>query len=160
MIEQKFNASLARVYDLLTDAQWLEQRCLDLGELAATVKVKKTSKGASVTMKRRIKRDVPALVAKVLKPEGDMHIDESWSPDDDDGHSGSLSLDIVGQPIKISAEFSLRASGKGCVFTIQHTAKCGVPLIGGAVEKFALSQVEKGCADELAYVVKHLKKHA
>jgi hypothetical protein len=32
-------------------------------------------------------------------------------------------------------------------------------LIGGMVEKFALGQIEKGCADELAYLAAYLKKN-
>lgn len=157
MVEKKFSASIDVVYDLLTNAKWLEQRSLDLGELSAAVKAKKTAKGAQLTMKRRIKRDLPAIVAKVLKDESDMTIEEQWAPDDD-GHSGSLTIELAGQPVKLSAEFSLAPSGKGCVYSIQHKAKCGVPLIGGAIEKFALGEVEKGASDELEYLAKHLKK--
>lgn len=156
MVEKKYNTTPDAVFELLTNAKWLEQRCLDLGELSASVKAKKTAKGAHLTMSRRIRRDLPAMIAKVMKPESDMTIDEQWRRTDE-GYAGSLTLDLAGQPVKISAEFTLTASGKGCVYWIQHKAKCGIPLIGSAVEKFALSQVEAGCADELGYLARHLK---
>lgn len=158
MVEQKYSASVENVYALLTDAKWLEQRCLELGELAVAVKAKKTSKGATLHMKRTIKRDLPALVAKVLASEGEMVLEEHWHAEDA-GYSGTLTIELKGQPVKISADFELRPAGKGCVYSIQHHAQCGVPLIGGAVAKFALSELEKGCRSELDYLSAHLKKH-
>jgi hypothetical protein len=59
----------------------------------------------------------------------------------------------------MTAEFELAASGKGCVYRITHQCKSSVPLLGGAVAKFAQGQVEKGCADEFAYLVDYLKKN-
>ena len=157
MVDKKYAATPEAVFALLTNAKWLEQRCLDLGELSASVKAKKTAKGAQLTMVRRIRRDLPSLVAKVLKAETDMTIEEQWTHDGD-GYAGSLTIELAGQPVKLSGEFTLKAAGKGSVYSIRHAAKCGVPLIGGAVEKFALGQVEAGCADELEYLVGHLKK--
>ncbi len=158
MIERKLSAPIDRVYSLLTNATWLEQRSLDLGELSATVRTEKTVKGASNSMQRRIKRDVPAFVAKILKPEADMALEESWTPAKG-GYIGSLTLDLAGQPITITADFSLRGEGQGCIYSIQHKARCSVPLIGAAVEKFALGQVENGCSDELDYLEKHLQQN-
>lgn len=158
MVELKFSAATDKVYALLTEAKWLEQRCLELGEISASVKVKHTAKGAAIVMQRRIRRDLPALVAKVLSTETDMTIDEHWAADGD-GYSGSLTLALAGQPVKVAADFSLMPAGKGCIYRIQHKAKSSVPLIGGMVEKFALSEVESGCADELDYLAKALKKH-
>lgn len=157
MVELKFSAATDKTYALLTQAKWLEQRCLDLGEISASVKVKHAAKGASITMQRRIRRDLPALVAKVLSTETDMTIEEHWVPDGD-GYSGSLTLSLAGQPVKVEADFSLMPAGKGCVYHIQHKARCSVPLIGGMIEKFALGELESGCADELDYLAKALKK--
>lgn len=155
-MEQKYAAPIDEVYALLTDAKWLEARCLALGELAAKVKVKKTAKGATLSMDRRVKRDLPALVAKVLSPEAELLFEETWSKDGD-GYLGELSMDIKGQPVTMTAEFSLQPAGKGCVYRIQHLARCGIPLIGGPIAKYAQGEIEHGCAGEFAYLVKHLK---
>jgi hypothetical protein len=45
------------------------------------------------------------------------------------------------------------------VYRIRHTCKSSVPLIGGVVEKFALGQIESGCADEFAYLIAYLRDH-
>jgi len=157
-MEQKYSASAEQVFALLSDPKWLEARSLALGELSAKVKARKSAGGVLLTMHRRVHRDLPGLVAKVLSPEADLVFEEQWSAEDDGGRSGSLSMDITGQPVKMSAQFELLPAGKGCIYRITHKCKSSVPLVGGAIEKFALAQVEKGCADEFAYLVAYLKK--
>jgi hypothetical protein len=158
MVEKKFTADIASVFALLTNPRWLEQRSLDLGELAATAKVKKSAKGVHLSMQRRIRRNLPALIAKVLSTETDMTIEQGFV-NGDEGYSGSLTLELAGQPVKIGGDFTLTPASKGCIYRIQHTAKCSVPLIGGTIEKFAVSEVDKGCLDELDYLANYLKKH-
>jgi hypothetical protein len=158
-MEQKFTAPADKVFALLTNPKWLEARCLALGELSAKISAKKSGGGVTLTMKRRVRRDLPGLVAKVLSPESDLVFEEKWSaPDEDGARTGTLTMDAVGQPVKMTATFELAPSGKGSVYRITHRCKSSVPLIGGAVEKFALGQIEKGCADELAYAAEHLKR--
>jgi uncharacterized protein YndB with AHSA1/START domain len=158
-MEQKYNATVDRVFALLTDPKWLEARSTALGELSASVKARKSGGRVSLTMTRRVKRDLPALVAKVMSPEADLVFEETWSAEADDGRTGTLTMDAIGQPVKMTAEFELFPASKGCVYRITHHCKSSVPLVGGAVAKFALGQVESGCADEFAYLVDYLKKN-
>ena len=108
-------------------------------------------------MKREVKREVSGMVGKVLPKQGSITIDETWSTDGE-GHSATMDMALVGLPVKITAEITLTAEGKGCKYWIQHKAKCSVPLVGGAVEKFVMGELEKGAADELDYLAKALKK--
>lgn len=158
-MEQKFAATTDKVFALLTDPKWLEARGKALGELSTSVKAKKSAGGVRLSMKRRVRRDLPSLVAKVLSPESDLVFEETWSPATEAGRSGTLTMEAVGQPVKMSANFELAPAGKGCVYRITHNCKSSVPFIGAVVEKFALGQVESGCADELAYLVEYLKTH-
>lgn len=158
-MEQKYAASADKVFTLLTDPKWLEARGQALGELSTSVKAKKSAGSVTLSMKRRVKRDLPSLVAKVLSPESDLVFEETWGAPTEAGRSGTLTMEAIGQPVKMSATFELSPAGKGCVYRITHTCKCSVPFIGGAVEKFALGQVESGCADELAYLAEFLKTH-
>lgn len=158
-MEQKYSASADKVFALLTDPKWLEARSLALGELSAGVKAKKSGGGVALTMKRRVRRDLPGLLAKVMSPESDLVFEETWSAESEGGRRGKLTMEAIGQPVKMTAEFELVPTGKGCVYRITHKCKSSVLLIGGAVEKFALGQVETGCADEFAYLVEYLKKN-
>jgi hypothetical protein len=157
-MEQKYPAPIDKVFALLTDPKWLQGRSAALGEISASVKAKKSGGGVTLTMKRRVRRDLPALVAKVLAPEADLIFEEVWSAAGEGGaRTGTLTMDTVGQPVKMSATFELAPAGKGCVYRIKHACKSSVPLIGGIVERFALGQIESGCADEFAYLVAHLR---
>ena len=61
-MEQKYNAPIEKIFALLTDPKWLEARSLALGELSAEVKAKKSGGGVTLTMKRRVKRELPGLL--------------------------------------------------------------------------------------------------
>ena len=158
-MDQKYAASVDKVFALLTDPKWLEARSTALGELSASVKAKKAAGGVTLSMKRRVKRELPGLMAKVMSSESDLIFTEVWAADADGVRQGKLDMDAVGQPVRMSATFELAPAGKGCTYRITHKCKASVPLIGGAVEKFALGQVEAGCADEFAYMVEYLKKN-
>ncbi|HEY5283258.1 MAG TPA: DUF2505 domain-containing protein [Polyangia bacterium] len=157
-MERKFNASVDKVFTLLTDPKWLETRCLALGELSASVKTRKAAAGPTVTMKRRVHRELNAIIAKVLNPDSDIELEEKWTVAKDHC-AGSFTLQIIGKPITVTAEFEIAPQGKGCVYRIQHHAKVKVPFIGGVVEKFVIGQTEQGCADELDYLADHLKQN-
>jgi len=159
-MEQNYGAPIDKVFALLTDPRWLQGRSAAIGELSAKVKARKSGGGVTLTMNRRVKRDLPGLVAKVLSPESDLVFEEVWSTAGDGGaRTGTLAMEAVGQPVKMTATFELAPAGKGCIYRITHKCKSGVPLIGGVVEKFAQGQVESGCADEFAYLVAFLKNH-
>jgi hypothetical protein len=68
-------------------------------------------------------------------------------------------MEAAGQPVRMSATFELVPAGKGCVYRITHTCKSSVPLIGGVVERFALGEIESGCAHEFRYLVGYLRDH-
>lgn len=156
-MEMSFNAPAEKVFGLLTDGKWLRARCLTLGELSADCKVKK-GQSLVVTMRRRVHRDLPAIIAKVLNPDSDIEIIEHWTGDAKN-RNGSYTLQILGKPITVTADFALESAGKSCVYRIQHHAKVRVPLVGGIVEKFVVGETEKGCADELDYLADYLKQN-
>ena len=156
MVEKKMAAPTGKVYAALIDPKWLEARCLALGELSASCKTRK-SPDVVVTIKRRVRRELNPLISKVLNPESELELEEHWSADGK-GYKGQLTLQIVGKPITVKADFELVPDGKGCLYRIRHHAKVNVPLIGGVVEKFILGQTEQGCADELDYLAKFVEK--
>lgn len=157
-MEQHCSAPVETVYGLLTDPKWLEARCLALGETSATVKVRRAAGGATLTMKRRVRRELPALIAKVMASEADLAFEETWLAPVDGRRTGTLRMEVVGQPVTMRAEFELVPVGKGCIYRITHHCKSTVPLLGAAVARFALGQVEQTCTDELAYLAAHLKQ--
>ena len=58
----------------------------------------------------------------------------------------------------ITADIALLKRGKGCEYQVDHHCKARIPLIGGKVEKYILSQTDGGAQDELDYLQQYLKK--
>ena len=154
-MKHEFNATPDQVYALLTNARWLETRSLAMGELSAKVNVKKTPHGLNVSMKRRLRRDLPALVAKVLPSESDVQFEEVWCRDGD-GYTGNWTMAMVGQPVKAAAEFSLRPHGKGSCYSINHETTCSIAFVGGAVARFAQGQIETATQAEMDFLARAL----
>ena len=157
-MQVKYNAALETVYGHLTDPKFLKARSLELGELSADCKVRKQGKGHAVTMTREVRRELPSFLAKLFNPIQTIVIEEHWSDDEDGGKQATYRLDITGQPVEVTADISLKPSGKGCVYEIRHRCKARIPFIGGQIEKFVLGQTEAGCKDELDYLNALLKK--
>ena len=67
-MEGTLSAPVATVFGLLTVPKWLEARCLAVGELSASCKARKSAGGVTVTMRRRVLRDLTAEFA--LTPQG------------------------------------------------------------------------------------------
>ena len=157
MMEQKYAASVEQVFALLSDPRWIEQRCLALGELAAKVKSRKSAGAVVLTMTRRVRRDLPALLARVVSPESDLQFEETWSAPQEGIRRGHLRITAPGQPLTVTADFELAPAGKGSVYRIKHVTKADVPLIHAAVERWVQGQIEEGCAAEFAYTSKAVK---
>lgn len=154
----KYNAPLETVYSVLTDPRFLEQRSADLGEISAHCKVRKAGQGHAVTMKREVRRELPSFLSALFNPVQTIVIEERWGDDGDGGKQATYRLEVVGQPVEVTADISLKPAGKGCVYEIEHRCKARIPFIGGKIESFVLGQTEQGCKDELDYLAKSLKK--
>ena len=107
-MQHKLNAPAQTVLDLLTNAKWLEARCLALGDISASVKTKKKAGQITVTMHRRISRELPGMLAKVLPPESDMVLEETWTL----GDKGDPAV-MVGFASTVFGEESAHVSAEG-----------------------------------------------
>ena len=82
---------------------------------------------------------------------------ERWSRRGGARH-GRFTLKVIGQPVTVTAQMKLRADpAGGCTYTVQHTAKANVPLIGRRLESFILGQTEAGARAELDYLATALE---
>lgn len=151
----EFDQDVDTVYNLLTDPDFLVERSTALGESNAECEVEEYDDETVVKMTREVTRDLPSVLAKMFNPSQTMNMVETWRRDGDDWE-GEYTIDIVGQPVTMTAKFSLKAKGSGSVYQIKHGCKAKIPLVGGKVEKFILSQAVDGSKDELDYAKEHL----
>jgi hypothetical protein len=151
-IEFTFKNGVAAVFDLLTDADYLVERALELGELSADCTVEDDNDGVVITMTREVQQHLPAFLARLFDARQTVELTERWKGKGNTRH-GSYSLRIVGQPVTVEAEIRLKSDpGGGCTYAITHKAKAQIPLIGRRVEQFILSQAEEGTRKELDHL--------
>jgi len=154
-VTHDFDCEPSRIYELLTDPQFLVDRCLEMGELSAECEVFEEDGQTTIELAREVQRDLPKVLAKMFDPVQMMDMTERWE-EDGDGYSGNWTMLVRKQPVTISATFTLVPTGAGCRYSVTHSAKAKIPLVGKQVEKFILGQTADGARDELNYLAQQV----
>lgn len=153
-LEFSLPASVEAVFERLTDPDYLVERSLALGELDADCTVEEDGAAVLITMRRQIERKLPAVLARLFSPRQTIELVERWNTSGR-VHKGRYELKVLGQPVTVTAELQLKAAGAGkSLYTVSHSAKAAIPLVGGKVEAFILSQTEAGARAELDHLAK------
>ena len=150
-----FDCEPGRVYELLTDPEFLVDRCLDLGELSAECEVTEEDGLTTIELTREVSRDLPKVLAKLFDSVQMMDMTEQWE-EDGEGYTGEWTMKVRNQPVTISARFKLVATARGCRYTVNHSAKANILLVGKQVEKYILGQTADGARDELEYLAERV----
>ena len=143
------------IYELLTDPQFLVDRSLAIGELGAECEVEQDGETIVLSLEREVERELPSILAKIFDPVQVLDMTEHWR-ESGDGWAGDWTIQVRGQPVTIMGKFNLAATTKGCRYTVSHSVKARVPLVGRQVEKYILSQTVDGARQELQYTADHL----
>ena len=151
-IEYELESGADEVFALLTDAEFLGERLIALGEDPPEVKVKKKGKGVEIKLRRIKHLDLPAVAAKIVGGDQKFAMTETWQPSGD-GWVGEYLIEVIGVPAAIAAEMELFPSDEGCVYRISHRPRVKVPLVGKKLEQILMKETEKGCDEEIDYLV-------
>jgi hypothetical protein len=151
-IQYDLEHDIESVFGLLTDPDFLVDRSLQLGELEAACEVSDDGEIAVVEMTRKLKRDLPGFLAKMMDPVQTVRITERWQADGEGGWTGEYDFEMEGQPVWVGADFELYPTDAGCCYAIEHRTRAKIPLIGRKIEKFVLTQAEQGCMAELDHL--------
>ncbi len=155
-LEYKVAHSIDEVFELMTDPDFLVERSIGIGELEADAEVSEDEDGkVYVNMTRKVTRDLPAFLSKIFDPKQTLTMEETWQQVGD-AWTGKGLYTVEGQPVEIKTDFTLKASGDGCVYTVKYDAKAKIPMIGGKVEKFIKSNCEEGTTKEMDFLAQKL----
>jgi hypothetical protein len=154
-VSYEFDHDVQTVYETLTEPQFLVDRCLALGELSAECEVEEDEETTVVKLVREVSRDLPRVLAKLFDAVQVTDMVEKWQPDGE-GWRGTWELDVRGQPVTVAARFQLEPTSTGSRYTVSHSVKAKIPLVGKQVEKYILGQTASGATDELAYLRDYL----
>jgi hypothetical protein len=155
-MKTELKADAQRVYALLTDVQFLLDRCKGVGDIDANCDIEEHDDVTEIRLNRKVLRNLPGFLSRLFDSEQTLKKHEEWRQDNDESWSGSYVVDIENQPVTITAKFRLFPTDVGCCYTIEHKVKSKIPLIGGWVGKYILGLVERGCAAELEYLREQL----
>lgn len=146
-----FTADTEAVFTKLTDPDFLVERCVAMGEKDIQCDVESDGRKTTVVLSRTIRRDLPAVLAKLFGAENRMVMTETW---EEIGATklGGYTVIVEGQPVTLTAKFKLRPTDAGSEYNIDFACKARIPLVGSKVEDFILSQTEEGMRKEMDYL--------
>lgn len=151
----KLNHNVDQVWAVLCDPDFRVERSIALGELSAECDIEEDGGDVKVHMVREVVRELPSVLAKIFSAKQTLEFVETWTACKN-GWQGKLLIDVRNQPVELTATISLLATAGGCEYSVAHKCKAKIPLVGGKVEKFVLSQTDSGALDELNYLKKIL----
>ncbi|MDI3259332.1 MAG: DUF2505 domain-containing protein [Sinobacteraceae bacterium] len=95
----------------------------------------------------RIERKVPVQMPGVKKAAGETTVvnEETWNLR---SKTGKVTVEAQGMPLSMSCETAIRDEGDACVVNYRWDVRARIPLVGGALEKFAIADMERRAAEE------------
>ncbi len=151
-----FSHSVDDVFDLFCDPDFLVERSMALGEISADAEIEEDDNGKIlITMRREVKQDLPAFLAKMFNPQQAITMKEEWQQIGE-SFIGKGTYDVEGQPVTVKTDMTLKPDGDGCIYTISYSPKAKIPMIGKKVEKFIEGNCEEGTKKELEFTAERL----
>lgn len=93
-----------------------------------------------IRIERQVPLDVPGVLKKVVPASTRVLNEETW---DLDRRTGRIRVEPQGVPVSLECSTSMRDEGQGCVVIYAWEVKARVPLIGGALEKFVITDTDR-----------------
>ncbi len=149
----EFTHSAETIFERVTDAQFIVDRCMALGSLDADCH----SNGETlpnITTTRTEEAELSALMKKVVGKQQEMKTVEQWSETDESYDSSSITT-VANTPIKIAASQSLYNTEEGSQIMVTLTVTAKIPLLRSKVEPMVASKVRREMLREFNYTEQH-----
>ncbi|QHS09573.1 DUF2505 domain-containing protein [Sinimarinibacterium sp. NLF-5-8] len=143
-LEQKhvLNKPADNVIQMYTDRAFFERKYQMLG--FTNIQVLEHEKTGDtfrikVSYTTQTNAPIPEIAKKFVPSEAQITQTDSW---DIRTRKGQLQVDIKGTPVKAVCDMALTDSGSGAVNTHHWNISCGIPLVGGKIEKIVAQDIE------------------
>jgi hypothetical protein len=139
-IDHHYDADVERVYELISDPEFIERKYLALGGRDVAVDRSEADDGSvEVVTKRTVTVDLPGFAKKVLTPSQTTIQHETWAAVNGNGERiCTYFVEVQGAPSRIEGRHTLStAASGGTDHKLEIEVKVSIPLIGGKIEKFA-----------------------
>lgn len=138
--EIRYPATTDQVAQMLADSRFVEGKCVAMGATKQTVLVEGDASGAfTVTSSRTLPTDdFPDVARKFVGSSVTIRQVDAWQPAAADGsRQGTITVEIVGAPLRMTGDQWLRPDGAGTVQVFDGELKASIPLVGGKLESAA-----------------------
>lgn len=154
----RYPASPAVVIRMFTD-RGFHTRKLEAMGLAKFEVVDHAFDGKDFRIKidRRVPVAAPGGAKKLMGGETRVINEEFWNVGT---QTGRVLVEPVGMPVEMSCETSIAADGSDSVVTFHWTIHAKIPVMGGTLEKFIVSDMEKRADEETRIAASFLKDYA
>ncbi len=110
----------------------------------------------SITTEREVPANAPAALRSFIGEWSKLTQEELWQGEDGDEYYNELTITSQSVPVTITGVMTLSGDKKSCVNDIEITVKCGIPLLGGKLEKFVGEDVAKNLDAEFDFISDYL----
>jgi hypothetical protein len=145
-----YPADVHTVAAMLADEEFVRRKVAASGALESSHDILREGDAFTVTTRRQMPTDqVPASFRSLVGQSLDVRLVEAWeAPQADGSRTGTLSLDIVGAPVRVTGRMSLHPAGEGTEQSFAGDVTASIPFFGKPIEKAATDAVDKVLAVE------------
>lgn len=148
--KHSFDKPAATVIRMFGDRAYFERKYQQVG--AWDIEVldhQKTDQRFSITVRYTIKSEagLPDFAKKFIGDSSVITQTDAW---DLVKKTGRIDAEIKGAPVKVSAEMTLKDEGQGAANQLKWTVSCGIPLLGGKLEKIVAEDIQAKSRNDLS----------
>lgn len=146
-----YPAAPHEVAAMLVDAVFVQRKLEASGATRTAKDIRRDGDAATISTRMAMPTDqLPQAFRSFVGSSLDVRLVEAWEPAADDGERrGTLSLDIVGAPVRVAARLRLEPLSDGGTRQHYHgTVSASIPILGKHIEQAATEAVEKVVAVE------------
>lgn len=151
-----------RVFEVLVDRDYLEERLRALGGDNELVEHAATERGARFRINQRVRPEVIPSIARPIVG-GRLVIDrrEEWRREDDGSFAGTVTAGAAVVPNAIRVEQRLRdlpTEERACEYVVAGDVRIDVPFVGGTLEDLFAGEVRGLLDSEHRFTVDWLSR--
>ncbi len=148
--KHSFDKPAAAVMKMFSDKAYFERKYKALG--FTDIEVLEHDKSATkfrIKVRYTTKNDVavPDFAKKFIPAMAVVTQSDSW---DISKMTGRIEAEIKGAPVKVICDMTLKDEGKGSANLLKWNISCGIPLIGGKIEKLTADDIKAKAGNDVA----------
>ena len=122
----------------------------DAGSLDVNIKVAETAQDSwKLTITRNFEAEWPSIFSNLIGKQLKIREVRTWSIANETHATGTMSMEVVGQPVTMHGTVTLDGRDSGSRVQIDAETRASIPFIGGIVEDFVVRYLADGIAHEI-----------